>query len=88
MLQGTRSYVLQDENGQISTTHSVSAGLDYSGPLTEAVLLGGHAIPADDAPMGGGEDEVREFAGSGDVRAPAVSRSTLHTPGCSGRRPP
>jgi tryptophan synthase beta chain len=30
VLQGTRSYVLQDGNGQISTTHSVSAGLDYS----------------------------------------------------------
>jgi tryptophan synthase beta chain len=30
VLQGTRSYVLQDEHGQISTTHSVSAGLDYS----------------------------------------------------------
>ena len=30
VLQGTRSYVLQDQNGQISTTHSVSAGLDYS----------------------------------------------------------
>jgi tryptophan synthase beta chain len=30
VLQGTRSYILQDENGQIATTHSVSAGLDYS----------------------------------------------------------
>ncbi|HVF90239.1 MAG TPA: tryptophan synthase subunit beta [Blastocatellia bacterium] len=30
VLQGTRSYVLQDEDGQISTTHSISAGLDYS----------------------------------------------------------
>jgi tryptophan synthase beta chain len=29
ILQGTYSYVLQDEAGQISTTHSVSAGLDY-----------------------------------------------------------
>ncbi len=29
VLQGTMSYVLQDENGQISGTHSVSAGLDY-----------------------------------------------------------
>jgi tryptophan synthase beta chain len=29
VLQGTMSYVLQDENGQIATTHSVSAGLDY-----------------------------------------------------------
>jgi tryptophan synthase beta chain len=29
VLQGTKSYVLQDENGQISSTHSISAGLDY-----------------------------------------------------------
>jgi len=29
VLQGTYSYVLQDEAGQISTTHSISAGLDY-----------------------------------------------------------
>lgn len=29
VLQGTMSYVLQDENGQIASTHSVSAGLDY-----------------------------------------------------------
>jgi len=29
VLQGTMSYVLQDENGQIAATHSVSAGLDY-----------------------------------------------------------
>jgi len=29
VLQGTMSYVLQDEQGQIAGTHSVSAGLDY-----------------------------------------------------------
>ena len=29
VLQGTLSYVLQDQHGQIATTHSVSAGLDY-----------------------------------------------------------
>jgi tryptophan synthase beta chain len=29
VLQGTLSYVLQDEWGQIAATHSVSAGLDY-----------------------------------------------------------
>ena len=29
VLQGTRSYVLQDDRGQIAPTHSVSAGLDY-----------------------------------------------------------
>jgi tryptophan synthase beta chain len=30
VLQGTRSYVLQDEYGQVELTHSVSAGLDYA----------------------------------------------------------
>jgi tryptophan synthase beta chain len=30
VLQGTYSYVLQDDAGQISLTHSVSAGLDYA----------------------------------------------------------
>lgn len=30
VLQGTRSYILQDENGQIQMTHSISAGLDYA----------------------------------------------------------
>ncbi|MGD0265210.1 MAG: tryptophan synthase subunit beta [Candidatus Methylomirabilota bacterium] len=31
ILHGTRSYVLQDADGQIRITHSISAGLDYSG---------------------------------------------------------
>ena len=31
VLHGTYSFVLQDEDGQILTTHSVSAGLDYPG---------------------------------------------------------
>lgn len=30
VLQGTRSYVLQDDRGQVSLTHSISAGLDYA----------------------------------------------------------
>ena len=30
ILQGTKTYVLQDRNGQIELTHSVSAGLDYA----------------------------------------------------------
>ncbi|HWB87053.1 MAG TPA: tryptophan synthase subunit beta [Bryobacteraceae bacterium] len=30
VLQGAFSYLLQDENGQVSLTHSVSAGLDYA----------------------------------------------------------
>ena len=30
MLQGTRTYVLQDDDGNIELTHSISAGLDYA----------------------------------------------------------
>jgi tryptophan synthase beta chain len=30
VLQGTKSYLLQDEHGQVSLTHSISAGLDYA----------------------------------------------------------
>ena len=30
ILQGTRSYVLQDEDGNVELTHSISAGLDYA----------------------------------------------------------
>ncbi|MEZ5347300.1 MAG: tryptophan synthase subunit beta [Pyrinomonadaceae bacterium] len=30
VLQGTKSYLLQDKHGQIALTHSVSAGLDYA----------------------------------------------------------
>ncbi len=31
VLHGSKSYVLQDENGQIKEAHSISAGLDYPG---------------------------------------------------------
>jgi tryptophan synthase beta chain len=31
VLHGTRSYLMQDEQGQIMETHSISAGLDYPG---------------------------------------------------------
>ena len=30
VLKGTMTYLLQDENGQVNLTHSVSAGLDYA----------------------------------------------------------
>src|SRR5215475_11962187 len=31
VLHGSKSYLLQDEDGQISPSHSISAGLDYPG---------------------------------------------------------
>jgi tryptophan synthase beta chain len=45
VLQGAFSYVLQDENGQIALTHSVSAGLDYAsiGPEHAALHDSGRA---------------------------------------------
>src|ERR1700756_3015167 len=53
VLQGTYSYVLQDEYGQIAQTHSVSAGLDYAsiGPEHAALHDSGRAeyVSRDDA---------------------------------------
>src|SRR5688572_31261579 len=39
VLQGTYSLLLQDENGQVQETQSVSAGLDYPGVGPEHALL-------------------------------------------------
>ena len=40
VLHGSRTFVLQDEQGQIRETHSVSAGLDYPGVGPEHAALG------------------------------------------------
>ena len=39
VLHGNRTYVLQDRNGQITETHSISAGLDYPGVGPEHAFL-------------------------------------------------
>src|SRR5262249_28273226 len=39
VLHGNRTYLLQDANGQITETHSVSAGLDYPGVGPEHAWL-------------------------------------------------
>ena len=39
ILHGSRSYVLQDEWGQVIETHSISAGLDYPGVGPEHAFL-------------------------------------------------
>lgn len=39
VLQGTKSWLLQDENGQIALTHSISAGLDYASVGPEHAYL-------------------------------------------------
>lgn len=46
VLHGCYSYLLQDENGQVVSTHSVSAGLDYPsvGPLHSKLFEQGRAV--------------------------------------------
>jgi tryptophan synthase beta chain len=39
VLHGSKSYVLQDEKGQITETHSIAAGLDYPGVGPELSYL-------------------------------------------------
>ncbi|MFZ2628889.1 MAG: tryptophan synthase subunit beta [Rugosibacter sp.] len=39
VLHGNRTYLLQDENGQVTETHSISAGLDYPGVGPEHAWL-------------------------------------------------
>ena len=39
MLHGSKSYLLQDENGQIKEAHSIAPGLDYPGVGPEHSLL-------------------------------------------------
>lgn len=53
VLHGSKTYLLQDENGQILETHSVSAGLDYPGVGPEHCFLAdsrrAHYVTVDDA---------------------------------------
>jgi tryptophan synthase beta chain len=39
VLHGNRTYILQDDNGQVTETHSISAGLDYPGVGPEHAWL-------------------------------------------------
>jgi tryptophan synthase beta chain len=39
VLQGARTFILQDKHGQIMNTHSISAGLDYAAVGPEHAML-------------------------------------------------
>jgi tryptophan synthase beta chain len=59
VLQGTYTYVLQNEDGQIATTHSISAGLDYPAIGPEHAWLAdqsraSYAAVSDDAALEAG----------------------------------
>jgi tryptophan synthase beta chain len=67
VLQGTYTYVLQTDDGQISTTHSISAGLDYPGIGPE------HAWLAD--------QHRAEYSAVSDAAALDASRTLARTEG-------
>ena len=67
VLHGTRTFVLQDEEGQIAATHSVSAGLDYPAIGPEHVWL---------------HDAARvEYTSASDVEAIAAFHQLARTEG-------
>jgi tryptophan synthase beta chain len=67
VLHGTRTFVLQDEEGQIAATHSVSAGLDYPAIGPEHVWL---------------HDQARvEYTAAGDEEAIAAFHLLARTEG-------
>lgn len=59
VLQGTKSYLLQDANGQISLTHSISAGLDYASIGPEHAFL--HDIGRVEYASARDEEALRAF---------------------------
>src|SRR5690606_24198681 len=64
VLHGNRTYLLQDANGQIQETHSVSAGLDYPGVGPEHSWLrdngrAEYVAVTDDEALGGFHDLCR-----------------------------
>ena len=59
VLQGTRSYVLQDEDGNIELTHSISAGLDYASVGPEHAWL--HDSGRAEYTWIGDDDALRAF---------------------------
>jgi tryptophan synthase beta chain len=60
VLQGTRTYVLQDEAGNIEPTHSISAGLDYAAVGPEHAWL--RDLGRAEYAAVGDEDAVNAFA--------------------------
>jgi tryptophan synthase beta chain len=67
VLQGSYTMILQDDNGNVQETHSVSAGLDYSGVGPEHALLQALGrvsyVTADDAEAIAALEELCELEG-------------------------
>jgi tryptophan synthase beta chain len=59
VLQGTRTYILQDANGNIAATHSVSAGMDYAAVGPEHAWLRERGVVHPGHPLGVGRDGLR-----------------------------
>ena len=71
VLHGNRTYLLQDDDGQITEAHSISAGLDYPGIGPE------HAWLKDDRPGDLCLGDRRGGAGGVSAAAPGNSRASF-----------
>ena len=91
VLHGSRSYVLQDADGQIAEAHSISAGLDYPGVGPGARLPQGPAggsrscTQTDAEALDAFQYLARPRGSSRRWRAPTPSRRRGRSPGSSGR---
>ncbi len=78
VLQGTRTYVLQDPNGNIELTHSISAGLDYAAIGPEHAWL--HDSRRAEYAWIGDDDAAGGVSAAGARRGRSCPRSNQRTP--------
>jgi tryptophan synthase beta chain len=85
VLHGSASFVLQDQNGQIAETHSISAGLDYPGVGPEHAYLRG----AGQAEYGSATDDeaVAGFRALAELEGILPALEPAHVIGWLRRRP-
>jgi tryptophan synthase beta chain len=75
VLHGTKSYLLQDEDGQVCETHSVSAGLDYPGVGPEHSFLKESGLATYTAASDGAALEAARFLAETEGIIPALESS-------------
>jgi tryptophan synthase beta chain len=85
VLHGARSFLLQDRDGQIAPTHSISAGLDYPGVGPEHAWL--HEAGLAEYGQATDEDAVRGFLSLGRVEGILPALEPAHVIGWLQHRP-
>jgi tryptophan synthase beta chain len=86
VLHGTRTWVLQDDDGQIATTHSVSAGLDYPAIGPEHALL--HALGRVEYTVASDAEAVAAFHALAEIEGILPALESAHALAEAFRRAP